>query len=77
MTMPWAYYHGLDVGLEQKLDGMERFAADILVPLGVAPARPPARPPRRARPPDIEEPLESRVSSGSFTTVRRSGAGVR
>lgn len=37
MTMPWAYYHGLDVGLEQKLDGMERFAADVLVPLGIRP----------------------------------------
>ena len=39
MTMPWAYYHGLDVGLEQKLEGMERFAADVLRPLGVDPAR--------------------------------------
>ena len=37
MTMPWAYYHGLDVGLEQKLDGMERFAADVLAPLGIGP----------------------------------------
>ena len=36
MTMPWAYYHGLDVGLEQKLDGLERFAQDVLEPLGVA-----------------------------------------
>ena len=35
MTMPWAYYHGLDVGLEQKLDGLERFAQDVLQPLGV------------------------------------------
>lgn len=34
MTMPWAYYHGLEVDLEQKLDGLERFAADVLVPLG-------------------------------------------
>ena len=33
MTMPWAYYHGLDVGLEQKLDGLERFAEDVLRPL--------------------------------------------
>jgi len=38
MTMPWAYYHGLDVGLEQKLDGMERFASDVLQPLGIVPA---------------------------------------
>ena len=37
MTMPWAYYHGLDATLEQKLDGMERFAADVLAPLGTSP----------------------------------------
>ena len=35
MTMPWAYYHGLDVSLEQRLDGMERFAEDVMAPLGV------------------------------------------
>jgi hypothetical protein len=29
-TMPWAYYHGLDASLEQKLDGMERFASDVV-----------------------------------------------
>lgn len=30
-TMPWAYYHGTeDVALEQKLDGMRRFAADVI-----------------------------------------------
>jgi probable F420-dependent oxidoreductase len=33
-TMPWAYYHGLDASLEQKLDGVRRFAEDVLVPLG-------------------------------------------
>jgi alkanesulfonate monooxygenase SsuD/methylene tetrahydromethanopterin reductase-like flavin-dependent oxidoreductase (luciferase family) len=33
-TMPWAYYHGLDATLEQKLDGIRRFADDVLVPLG-------------------------------------------
>jgi alkanesulfonate monooxygenase SsuD/methylene tetrahydromethanopterin reductase-like flavin-dependent oxidoreductase (luciferase family) len=33
-TMPWAYYHGLDCTLEQKIDGLERFAKDVLVPLG-------------------------------------------
>ncbi len=27
-TMPWAYYHGLEATLEQKLDGLERFAAE-------------------------------------------------
>jgi probable F420-dependent oxidoreductase len=32
-TMPWAYYHGLDATLEQKLDGIRRFAADVIVPL--------------------------------------------
>ncbi|MEP9361918.1 TIGR03619 family F420-dependent LLM class oxidoreductase [Nocardioides sp. CN2-186] len=32
-TMPWAYYHGLEASLDQKVDGMERFAKDILVPL--------------------------------------------
>lgn len=32
-TMPWAYYHGLDCTVEQKVDGMERFANDVLVPL--------------------------------------------
>jgi alkanesulfonate monooxygenase SsuD/methylene tetrahydromethanopterin reductase-like flavin-dependent oxidoreductase (luciferase family) len=32
-TMPWAYYYGLDATLEQKLEAMERFAADVLRPL--------------------------------------------
>lgn len=32
-TMPWAYYHGLDCTLEQKLDGMTRFADDVIRPL--------------------------------------------
>ncbi|MCW2855108.1 MAG: rutA 1 [Marmoricola sp.] len=32
-TMPWAYYHGLDCTLEQKVDGIRRFAADVLEPL--------------------------------------------
>jgi probable F420-dependent oxidoreductase len=32
-TMPWAYYHGLDASVEQKVDGMERFAKDVLAPL--------------------------------------------
>ncbi|MET3963299.1 putative F420-dependent oxidoreductase [Marmoricola sp. OAE513] len=32
-TMPWAYYHGLECSLEQKIDGIQRFAADILEPL--------------------------------------------
>lgn len=33
-TMPWAYYHGLECTLEQKIDGIERFAEDVLKPLG-------------------------------------------
>ena len=33
MTAPWAYYTGLDATLEEKLDGMARFADDVLQPL--------------------------------------------
>ena len=33
MTMPWLYYYGRKATLEQKLEGMERFAADVLKPL--------------------------------------------
>ncbi|MBC9733722.1 TIGR03619 family F420-dependent LLM class oxidoreductase [Nocardioides marmotae] len=33
MTMPWAYYTGLEATLEQKLDGMARFAEDVLRPM--------------------------------------------
>ena len=29
LTMPWAYYYGTDVTLDQKLDGLSRFAADM------------------------------------------------
>lgn len=32
-TMPWAYYHGLDATLEQKIDGLESFARDVIGPL--------------------------------------------
>lgn len=32
-TMPWAYYHGLDATLEQKVDALERFARDVLTPV--------------------------------------------
>lgn len=31
-TMPWAYYSGLNATLEEKLDGMRRFAADVMEP---------------------------------------------
>jgi len=33
MTQPWMYYYGRKASLDQKLDGMERFAADVLRPL--------------------------------------------
>ena len=33
MTQPWMYYHGRKASLEQKIDGMERFATDVLKPL--------------------------------------------
>ena len=33
MTQPWMYYHGRRASLEQKMDGMARFAEDVLVPL--------------------------------------------
>ena len=29
-TMPWVYYHGMDATLDQKLDGLEQFARDVL-----------------------------------------------
>ncbi len=29
-TMPWMYYHGPDATLEQKLEGMERFAQEVV-----------------------------------------------
>lgn len=32
-TMPWAYHHGLEASLEQKLDGIRRFADDVIAPL--------------------------------------------
>jgi len=33
-TMPWAYYSGVEATLEQKLDGMRRFAEDVMRPAG-------------------------------------------
>ena len=33
LTMPWVYYSDFDVDLDQKIDGMSRFAADVLGPL--------------------------------------------
>lgn len=32
MTVPWRYYHGPDSTLEQKLDGLQRFHDDVMVP---------------------------------------------
>jgi probable F420-dependent oxidoreductase len=32
-TMPWAYYFGTECSLEQRLEGLERFAADVIRPL--------------------------------------------
>ena len=32
-TMPWAYYFGTACSLEQRLEGLERFAADVMRPL--------------------------------------------
>jgi probable F420-dependent oxidoreductase len=29
-TAPWAYYHGMDATLDQKIEGMEKFADDIM-----------------------------------------------
>ncbi|MCW2797657.1 TIGR03619 family F420-dependent LLM class oxidoreductase [Nocardioides sp.] len=33
MTMPWAYYFGLDASIEQKVEGMARFRDDLMTPL--------------------------------------------
>ena len=32
-TMPWAYYFGTECTLEQRLEGLERFHADVIAPL--------------------------------------------
>ena len=34
MTMPWLYYHGFRATLDQKIDGMQRFAKDVLARVG-------------------------------------------
>jgi probable F420-dependent oxidoreductase len=36
-TMPWAYYFGTDCSLEQRLEGLERFHADVIAPLNALP----------------------------------------
>jgi hypothetical protein len=32
--MPWLYYSGFKATLDQKIDGMRRFAEDVVAPLG-------------------------------------------
>jgi probable F420-dependent oxidoreductase len=34
LTMPWAYYGGFDLPLQGKIDGLHRFADDIMAKLG-------------------------------------------
>ena len=38
MTMPWMYYFGGDATLEQKLEGMTRFAEEVIAPLSGTPS---------------------------------------
>ena len=33
MTMPWIYYFGRDATIDQKIEGMTRFADDVIRPL--------------------------------------------
>jgi alkanesulfonate monooxygenase SsuD/methylene tetrahydromethanopterin reductase-like flavin-dependent oxidoreductase (luciferase family) len=33
LTMPWVYYSGFDSTLDQKIDGMTRFAEEVIAPL--------------------------------------------
>jgi probable F420-dependent oxidoreductase len=33
MTMPWMYYSGFRASLEEKIEGMRRFAADVVEPM--------------------------------------------
>lgn len=33
LTMPWSYYGGFELALPEKLDGMKRFADEIMAPL--------------------------------------------
>lgn len=34
LTMPWAFYHGLTDDLEKKVDGIHRYAEDVIAKLG-------------------------------------------
>jgi len=33
LTMPWFFYHGSTEDVTKKVDGIKRFAEDVLVPL--------------------------------------------
>ena len=33
LTMPWAFYSGLDATLDQKLEGLARFHDDVIAPV--------------------------------------------
>jgi alkanesulfonate monooxygenase SsuD/methylene tetrahydromethanopterin reductase-like flavin-dependent oxidoreductase (luciferase family) len=37
LTMPWAYYSGFEATLDQKIDGMTRFAEEVIAPLAEDP----------------------------------------
>ena len=33
LTMPWAFYAGLDAPLDQKIDGLARYYEDVVAPV--------------------------------------------
>ncbi len=39
LTMPWAYYHGFTDDLALKVEGLERFAVDVMAQIPDAPER--------------------------------------
>ena len=38
LTLPWIFYHGDTADLTKKLDGMRRFAEDVVTPRATLPA---------------------------------------
>ncbi len=34
LTVPWVFYHGMTDDVTEKVDGIKRFAEEVLVPLG-------------------------------------------
>jgi len=44
LTMPWAFYHGLTNDLEKKIDGIKRYAEDVIAKMARGSDRPLARP---------------------------------